>query len=196
MKWKDLTQTSSVSCCVDNQFFMAWKSRGIQFLLLVGIQFYCQIYEKLTQIYMHAHMHTHTHPWKQTMLRKTNTITSPERKSRLRTKLLDVLVLSLTAAQSAGTYPCGGFLVNHVISHKHTRTQAHSHTSYPWMCIHQTMVPLGQTQVRFITPSGKASIHQLVVMFTSLEVHSGGLLFLKIRVISNDEGYSVPTWKP
>lgn len=55
-------------------------------------------------------MCTHTPESKQ-CLGKTNTIASPER------KLLDVAVLSLTAAQSAGTYPYGGFLMSHVSTH-------------------------------------------------------------------------------
>lgn len=61
-------------------------------------------------------MRTHTPESKQ-CLGKTNTIASPERKLRLSTKLLDVAVLSLTAAQSAGTYPYGGFLMSHVSTH-------------------------------------------------------------------------------
>lgn len=85
-------------------------------------------------------MCTHTPESKQ-CLGKTNTIASPERKLRLSTKLLDVAVLSLTAAQSAGTYPYGGFLMSHVSTHTH----------YYWMCIHQSMVPLGQTQVNFFS---------------------------------------------
>lgn len=72
-------------------------------------------------------MCTHTPESKQ-CLGKTNTIASPERKSRLSTKLLDVAVLSLTAAQSAGTYPYGGFLMSHVSSQRHKHMPTHTHS--------------------------------------------------------------------